>query len=61
MIADRLLKRTLTRVDFHAIDEEEQGNGPTATASAVDDGYGRQLAAACGQVFRYSSAMHGSV
>ncbi|KAG2434390.1 hypothetical protein HYH02_012402 [Chlamydomonas schloesseri] len=60
-------------VDFHAINEEDEqqrdgSNGSSSSSSSrsggpaavADDGYGRQLAAACGQVFRYSSAMHGS-
>ncbi|PNW81402.1 hypothetical protein CHLRE_07g354450v5 [Chlamydomonas reinhardtii] len=58
-------------VDFHSINEEDQagsGSGSaTATAGATaaakgrgDDGYGKQLAAACGQIFRYGSPVHGS-
>ena len=63
--------RTCPRVDFHSINEEDQagsGSGSaTATAGATaaakgrgDDGYGKQLAAACGQIFRYGSPVHGS-
>ncbi|KAG2429765.1 hypothetical protein HXX76_010549 [Chlamydomonas incerta] len=50
-------------VDFHSINAEEQAASATAAGGAAkgrDDGYGRQLAAACGQIFRYGSPVHGS-
>eukprot|EP00198_Chlamydomonas_reinhardtii_P012713 XP_001702050.1 LOW QUALITY PROTEIN: cytochrome P450, CYP711 clan [Chlamydomonas reinhardtii] len=60
-------------VDFHSINEEDQAGSGSGSGSAIatagataaakgrgDDGYGKQLAAACGQIFRYTSSAHGS-